>query len=181
MRILIDMDEVLVHTLDDWLYCYNHDYDDDKTIEDIKSWAVHDWIKPECGTKVYEYLALEDFFKHLMPIEGAVEGVKLLMELGHDVVIVSACPITAPGSYAEKLEWIKERMPFFPLKSFISCHRKDLVSGDVLLDDGAHNLKDFPGVAVCMDRPWNRDESHNRVYSWTEFICFIKLIDIERQ
>jgi hypothetical protein len=77
-------------------------------------------------------------------------------------------------------------MPFFDLNNFVSCHRKNLVSGDILFDDGLHNIVPFAGTgrqAVLMDAPWNREETTQessekfvpiaRVKHWNEFLTLV--------
>lgn len=137
MRFLIDLDSIIVDLLPTWLGLYNKDYDDDLAIGDIHAWATHKYVKAECDLKVYEYLRQPGLFRNLPPLPGAIEGVRALLEQGHSVHIVTAAP---DGSATEKIEWVKEWLPFLDPKRVIICYDKFLVDGDVLVDDSPNNL-----------------------------------------
>lgn len=175
LTIIVDMDEVLADTLSQWLKLYNSDYNDFLTKEDIKGWNVHLWVKPECARKVYDYLDMENFFLEMDPIPGAIDGMKYLVDSGHDVIIATATPRHSHLANEEKKNWIRKYLPFFDLKNFSDIHRKDLIVGDLLFDDGIHNLSTFQGISVCMDRPWNRGEElcDVRVQSWSQFVTYV--------
>ncbi len=158
MRILLDMDEVLAKTVYRWVELYNEEWGDDLEFHEVKSWAVHHWVKPECGERVYEILDRPGFFCDVPVYENADLAVRNLVDAGHDVVIVTATPKSSWNAFPEKREWLKRNFPFVPEKNLISAHRKDLIVGDILCDDGLHNLVDFPGISVCMERPWNIGE-----------------------
>lgn len=53
----------------------------------------------------------------------------------------------------------------FQSKDVIFSKRKDLIRGDVLIDDGPQNLQHFAGWRVLVDRPWNQD-ADARGFDW---------------
>lgn len=45
-----------------------------------------------------------------------------------------------------------------------------MIKGDLLFDDGPHNLKEFDGIKVAMDFPYNKDTIVDyRVNNWLQF------------
>ena len=172
MLIVLDMDDILTQTNQQWLDWYNRDYGDDRTLEDIKGWNTHYWVRPDCGQEIYKYLNSTGFYRTMKPVDWAIGGVRELFDKGHDVVIATASPINSYTAVEEKKEWIREYLPEFDLKNFMVCHRKDLLRGQVIFDDGAHNCQDFRGISVCLNRPWNRGEdcSDLRVDGWLGFM-----------
>ena len=159
MRVLIDLDSIIVDLMPTWLGLYNAEYDDDLAISDIHSWDTHLFTKVECDTKVYEYLRRPGLFRNLPPIPGAIEGVRALVEQGHEIYVVTAAP---DGSATEKIEWVKEHLPFLGHKRVVICYHKQVVDGDVLIDDGPHNLTNWRaahpnGRTVSIKYPYNRD------------------------
>lgn len=48
----------------------------------VQSWNTHEWVKPECGKKIYDYLKDPDLYDHIVPLDGAVEGLRRIRELG---------------------------------------------------------------------------------------------------
>jgi 5'(3')-deoxyribonucleotidase len=178
--IAVDMDEVLVDTYNRWLEIYNNIWDDDLTKDKITSWAAHDFVKPECGEKMYDILNIPGFFSDLDPLPGAIEGVKELMARGHEIVICTATPKASSMGYHEKRLWIEKHIPGFDTKNFISTHRKDLVSTDILIDDGIHNIRDFQGIAICIERPWNvmyKHEADAWARNWDDVMEILDLLE----
>ena len=58
---------------------------------------------------------------------------------------------------------------------------RQIVKGDILVDDGLHNLYDGSYIKVLFDKPWNRnvDKSKltdivHRVHDWNEIVDLIK-------
>ena len=58
---------------------------------------------------------------------------------------------------------------------------RQIVKGDILVDDGLHNLYDGSYIKVLFDKPWNRnvDKSKltdiiHRVHNWDEVVKLIK-------
>lgn len=155
MIIAIDLDSTL-NTLDEaWLAMYNADYGDTMTPDDIKSWDTHLYVKPECGRAIYAYLNRPELFLQCGVKPGARAVVAELNELGHDIVVVSSC---SRGSYDAKKEWLRQHFPYIPADNFIAAHRKSLVLGDVLIDDGFHNFRSWLGNGILFKAPWNIDK-----------------------
>lgn len=180
MRILLDQDQVLAQWVERVLQYFNEDFGTKLTVEDIKTWDMTENLGPRSEAAIRSYMRYPELYRDLDPVEGAIDGVKSLIDDGHDVVIVTAVPRSAGISYHGKLEWLRRNMPYFDLANLISCHRKDLIRGDMLLDDGPHNIEPFMkvGHAVVFDRPWNKDvEGHARVHSWKEFLEYVKLLE----
>ncbi len=57
----------------------------------------------------------------------------------------------------------------------VFTHRKELVRGDLLLDDAPHNLKAFAryGIPVAMAYPYNAGVDCFRVADWREFLTLV--------
>lgn len=183
MRLLIDMDQVICKWLERILEWYNHDKKTNMSLEDVKSWNVVDTLGPNSEDFIRSCMRYPELYRDLDPVEGAIEGIKLLQEKGHEVIIATAVPKSAGIAYHGKLEWIRRNMPFFSLNNFVAIQRKDLLQGDVLLDDGMHNIIPFRKsgrTAVVFDRPWNRnDVGGERVYSWQQFIALVDDLDLD--
>ena len=140
MRILCDLDSIIVNLQEAWLGAYNRDYNDNVQTADILEWDTHKFVKPECGEKLYEYLNQPGFFRNLKPLDGAVDA---LRELHKDfkITIVTAAPV---GTADEKVAWVGEWLPFLDnKKDVIVCFNKYLVRGDILIDDSPRNILDY--------------------------------------
>lgn len=169
MRLLLDMDSVLVQLMPYWLRLYNAEYNDNLTMDKITAWDMARFVKPECGNKIYEYLNQPGAFRDLEPMPHGPETVKALLEDGHEIFIVTAPPVRSSTAMWDKLEWVREHLPFFPEHHVIFCHPKYVIHGDILFDDSPINLAHFARIGVAMDYNYNKEEGVFRVNSWPEF------------
>lgn len=107
--------------------------------EDITSWDLSQCVKHHEVMRAIFYEP--GFFRGLVPLAGAVSAVSALVDDGHEVhIISSAC---TPHAYGEKAEWCRQWLPFIPLGRVNISHYKGRYTGDVLIDDGAHNAKAY--------------------------------------
>jgi len=122
LRIFIDMDGVLA--------------DFQKAADLIPDWAPeHDKKHPD---EVLDFSTFE-------VISGAKEAVAKLIDMGHDLFIASTPPWNNKAAWGQKGAWIEEHFPALKRKIFLT-HRKDLLDGDILIDDtGYRGQADFQG------------------------------------
>ena len=148
MRIICDMDEVIVDMMNPLLKRYNEKYNSDITIEDVTQWEL-----PQDMKDIYME---RDFFYELPLIDDALMGICQLKSWGHEIII--ATNHSDNGYIAnQKVSWMKEMMPGSSANMMIGA-RKDLLQGDVIIDDNADYLINSPcPIKICMDRPWNRE------------------------
>lgn len=99
--------------------------------------------------KMYE----KDFFNNLKVIENSQLVLKLLVKIGHEVHILSAC-IDSEHCEKEKLEWLEKHFPFIkkenihflPVGQNKAEHIKNLgieVKDSYLVDDYSKNLNEW--------------------------------------
>ena len=166
--ILIDMDSVICDLMSEWHRRYNEDYQDNLSVEKLMCWRSEDYVKSECGEKIYEYLDQPGIFLHLKPLPNAIEVLERL-SLRYDVLIVTSSRTYA---YTEKEQWVEENLPFIGKNNLIFSHRKEMILGDLLFDDAPHNLIAFKNTgrtAIAMNYPYNESIDVPRVNNWLEF------------
>lgn len=169
--ILVDMDEVLADLIPSWLSHYNKDYNHNLTPEDLKEWDTTQFVKPECGTKIYDYLKTPGLFRNLTVRPYAQEFIQNLMDNDYRVLIVSDSPAGhAYCDYAsdsksvsnpadDKRRWLAEHFPMIDSKNIIFTGQKWFVKGDVIVDDKPATFLEFQKRnrnAVLIDQPYNR-------------------------
>jgi 5'(3')-deoxyribonucleotidase len=190
MRLLIDQDQVICDWVGRILEWYNEDKKTSFTKADITSWDVKMNLGEHSEDFLRSCMRYPEFYRDLEPVEGAIYGMRRLIDLGHDVVIATAIPKCAGIAYHGKLEWIRRNMPFFDLNNFVAIQRKYLLDADVLFDDGLHNIvpwakKGWPHHAVILDCPWNAQRVEDepemgfvyRVSHWNQFIELLPQIE----
>ena len=78
----------------------------------------------------------EGMFLSFPPIEGAIDAVQLLLgDPRFDVYFVSTAPWSNPSAWTDKRLWLEQHFGEGVKKRLVLTHRKDLVVGDVLIDD----------------------------------------------
>ncbi len=159
MKIVCDLDGIVVNLIDAWLDCYNSEYNDKLTVAGVKEWDISLFVKPECGKKIFDYLGYAGFFEVLEPIPGAIKALKQLQDDGHEIVICSATEV--PEAAKGKMIWLKKHLPFIPKDNIVFTHGKHHIHGDILIDDSPHNIKKCRSVygdnthIIAIAYPWN--------------------------
>lgn len=141
LLIYVDMDGIITDLLQKWLVAINKKHKTNYTVADVKDWDVGNLDKDRIGHKAYKFITQPMFFYDLEPLPGSQAAVEALQIMGHDVNI-----LTAPASdhcATEKLLWLKKYFPFVNHKNIHITHRKDLLRGDVLIDDRSKNCLEF--------------------------------------
>ena len=92
-------------------------------------------------------------YRNLEVILGAKEAVMRLAN-EFDVFIATTPPWDRPEVWSEKREWIGEHFPYLKRK-LILTHRKDLLIGDILIDDSRfRGQPDFQGEWFWFNQNW---------------------------
>lgn len=111
---------------------------------------------------------------HQQPLRGAQEGICLLAERGAEIVFVTAPLSGSPTWSFERAGWLLSRFGGHGTR-VIHTDYKEYVSGDVLIDDKAENIRAWKkrhpgGVAVLWAAPSNAstpsDDYDARTNSW---------------
>ena len=98
-------------------------------------------------------------FSTFTPMPGAIKAVAALLDMGHDVYIATTPPWNNPDAWGQKRDWIEKHLPQLKRKMFLT-HRKDLLKGDILIDDSTYRGQtEFEGEFMHfgqegMDRPY---------------------------
>ena len=89
-------------------------------------------------------------FRGLKPINGAISAVNTLIESSiYEVYFLSTAPWGNPSAWTDKRLWLEEKFGEKINRKLILTHRKDLVKGDILIDDRPNNgAKDFEGELI---------------------------------
>ena len=141
--LLIDMDGVLVNldkSIGDWFDGHPH--------------LIQRYIKnPD---------HIPGIFRDPEPIDGAIQAIRQLEESGkYDMYIATTAPWGNPDASSDKRYWVEKYFgELFHKKMFVT-HRKDMIAGDILIDDrkknGAENFKGkFMHFGWCYEsETWN--------------------------
>jgi len=107
----------------------------------------------------------QGFYRNLPLMPGAVEAIRILQSLGHEVVICTSPHSQNRFCIQEKLEWVEEHLGIEFVRKVIIAKDKTLVHGDVLIDDRPQ----ITGICqptwrhILYDQPYNRSSATPRV------------------
>jgi 5'(3')-deoxyribonucleotidase len=183
--IAVDVDDVVADLITEWLRRYNRDYQDTLTQEHIKAWEIDRFVKPECGTAIFQYLASRTLYDCVKPVYGALEGVQRLRLAGHRVVFVTSSNAVQAG---RKMQWL-QRHGFLgdshEQPDYYVANDKSLIAADLLIDDRPKNVERFPGRTILFARPHNEAYRQTAIYidrvgiDWPHILGLVEVIACE--
>lgn len=189
MKIIVDQDEVLAQFVSKVLKRWNAVNGTKILRDDINVWRMEhvlgtDVMGRSAEGLIDEWMSEPGWFDSLEPMPEALWGFEQLRKMGHDVIVATSIPGVARNAYDGKRAWMKRFFPDWSMKNFIACSRKGLLSGDILIDDGSHNIKDWTDNwregAIVFDAPWNKDipgtMNHCKVYrarGWRQVLSIV--------
>lgn len=171
MTILIDADGVLENLTQEWVAILNEKYGTSVEYGDVLEWDMTKSFPTLTREQVYGVELEEALYLRLKPLEGAVETVNRLLDEGHELFIVTSTPYQIIPFKMENVFFkFFSRLTW---ENVIVTYRKQLIKGDVLIDDGFHNLLGGSYHKLLMDAPYNRKydaEAYGmvRVHNWKE-------------
>jgi len=154
MIVGVDVDDVALDLMGEWLRRYNADHNDFLTKNDIKTWDIFNHVK--CGHKIYDYLKHSDLYDNIQPVEGAVEAIKALRDIGDRIVYVTSC-VRGPmfdakwGALIRNGLLSENRVE----NDYIGATDKTLIKVDVMIDDKPETIKAIGMRGKLFKRPWN--------------------------
>ena len=176
LTILVDMDDTIEQLLKAWVSRANEKFGRSVTLDEITDWNVAAPYPGISREDIYGVTYEKGFWESIEPMPGAAEALKHFMDEGHDVYIVTA---TEPEHVEEKMKGLLFRyFPFISWRQVIITSCKQLIRGDVLIDDGIHNLEGGEYKKIMFTAPHNRfyDAEANgmiRVNTWDEVVEII--------
>lgn len=168
-RIAIDMDETICDSLARHLEWYNRKFETQLTKEDTKGARIYQVIPQEHLEEVKSHPNHPDFFRDLVPFDGAIEAIRHL-SLSYDIFFVTAA-MEYPASFNAKYEWLKKHVTFVDHLNFVFCGDKSIINADYLIDDTPKHLDTFDGEGILFNAPHNVEATgYQRVHDWSEIL-----------
>lgn len=121
-------------------YC-NETFGTNYTYRDWVGYYTNHWLPEQYDAPVQKFIESREFFENLEPFPGAIEGLQLLHELGHEITITTA--LVGPESARGKMLWYAEWCPFLQERDLYLGSKKSYVTCDVAVDDGPDHLEKY--------------------------------------
>lgn len=160
--ILLDVDGVLVDKTHEHLAAINARFGTSFTYKDVTDWN-YSYMTPEQIRYQNELWDSPTLYDNEELSLAYLATLSELRKMGR----VIACTSPFVGHASSKYRFL--RRCGFSMRDIIMAKDKNLVFGDLLIDDGAHNIEEFHSRAILVDRPWNQHSGHQpRVYSFED-------------
>ena len=177
MRILIDMDEVMINTVSCWVKALNTKFGTNVKFEDITSWDMTKAFPTLSRNDIWSVFDAE-FWAETEPLVGSQNAIKYLIDEGHDIYVATAA---YPDSILYRFLILKTYFPFISVEKVIICHKKQLIDADILIDDAIHNIEGGKYKTILFNKPWNKSCDYKwicRADSWDEILGYIEIINM---
>ena len=154
MTILCDIDDTLTNFGYILLKWNNKIFHTNYKYEDVTTW---DFVTKAFGKDCWQALEYTTFWDEIKPLPNAVEVLENFVKQGHKVYLVTASSFNTTLSYKinKVLSWFDNTL--INENNVIIAQNKNMIEGDILIDDAIHNLQSFDGCKICYACPWNTD------------------------
>lgn len=171
MVILTDMDDTMEDLLTPWMAALAERWGVSKPREEVDRWDIPSLLPELTPEQIYAPLESEELWTSVRPLPGAAETLERLAGEGHQIYVVTASSFQTAQFKAKHV--LIPYFPFIPIDHVIVASKKQMVRGDVLIDDGPHNLLGGTYQGILFDAPHNRTfpaKAHGlvRAKDWAE-------------
>lgn len=166
LTVLVDMDDTIEGLLTAWVDYLNTHHGTSVKKDNVTEWDVSLFFPEIPQSQVYAPLHEDDKLK----------------DNGHRVLIVTTSDYRTLKSKMDNV--LFRYFPMFTWDDVIITAHKQLVNGDVLVDDGVHNLVGGSYEKLLMDAPHNRKfnaeaNGITRVMNWSE--AYTKICELSQR
>jgi 5'(3')-deoxyribonucleotidase len=176
------MDDTIEKLIEAWCKYLNHKHNLYVSPDDITDWDISTFYPTLTKEEIVEPLHTEEFWLTVHPRIDAMQYIQKLYDDGDDVYIVTASDYRAIKSKFDNI--LRRYFPCISWDHVIVAANKQMVAGDVLVDDGIHNLEGGGYKKILMTAPYNKGYNAEangmvRVSSWEEVYDVIQ--DIKKK
>lgn len=140
--LLVDFDDVICESA--FLIKVNEFLGTNYTLDNFKNYFIDEIIPTELRQNFYKWFMEKDFYDGVPMKPNAGEILEKLSKV-FDVYICSACVMyynesNSAMGFAYKYNYLLKNLPFLDPQKFIFTNSKNLVMGDILIDDSFNKL-----------------------------------------
>lgn len=183
MIIAVDIDDTICNLQEVVVNLFNERYGSSYKIEDFTEYDVMNILSDQDGLVMRDMYGESGLYNKVKPLHGAQDGLQKLINMGHQVYLVTAA---IPKTYGEKVEFIKRYFPFISEENIVCMKHKWMFKADVMIEDNLQTLLAKPYYhRILLDKPWNQSNKDyvydiKRCYNWNDILTAInKINDLE--
>jgi len=138
---------------------------------------MFDQLPVEEQNQVPRILNRSLFWWRLPVMPSAIKGIQTIRDRGHQIVFVTTPWRGCPDWNFIRTAWLKQHFNVGP-EDIIFCERKELIRGDVFIDDKTENVKNWVNanpreLGIVFTQPWNRDAYDFHRMNWEQITNFM--------
>lgn len=153
LTILFDADDTVENLCDCWIALLNERYGTSVKIEDVTDWDITLAFPTLTKQQIFDILQDEELWKNLEPMPGSQRVLQKWFDQGYQLYMVTASDYR---TCKVKVERILEMFSFLDWEHIIFTSNKQMIRGDILIDDGIHNLLGGEYFKILFNRPHNK-------------------------
>lgn len=180
MIICVDVDDVLCNLQEVVVNLFNERYGSSYKIEDFTEYDVMNVMPTQDAMVMRDIYGESGLYNKVKPMPGAKETLEKLINLGHQVYLVTAA---IPKTYGEKVAFIQRFFPYIDEGHIICMKHKWLLKCDVMIEDNLQTLlANHNYHRIVFNRPWNQSSKDwvygiNRCNNWKEIFEVVNKIN----
>ena len=179
MIIAVDIDNTICNLQEVVVKLFNERYGSKYTIEDFNEYDVMNVLPTQDAIVMKNMYGEHGLYNKVKPIYGAQESLQKLVNMGHQVYLVTNA---IPCIYGEKIEFIKRYFPYISESHIVSMQHKHLFRCDIMIEDCLQTLLAKPYYhRILINQPWNKSNKDyvydvHRCYNWNDVLTAINKI-----
>ena len=179
MTIMIDVDDVICNLQETVVKLFNKRFGANYQLNNFTEYNIMNVLPTSDGIVMRDMYGENGLYDKVLPIPGSQDGIQKLINMGHDVYLVTAA---VPKTYGEKVEFIKRYFPFINESNIVCMKHKWLFKADIMIEDNLQTLLANPNYhRICFNMPWNQSDKDwvygiYRCYNWDDVISAVNKI-----
>lgn len=183
MVIAVDVDDTICNLQEVVVDLFNKRFGSNYTINDFTEYDIMNVLPTQDAIVMKDIYGESGLYNKVKPTPGAQDTLEKLINLGHQVYLVTAA---IPETYGEKVAFIKRFFPYIDDNHIVAMKHKHMFRADIMIEDNLQAL--LAGqhyYRILMNRPWNQSSKDwvygiNRCNNWSEIHEVVnKISDLE--
>lgn len=183
MIIAVDVDDTICNLQEVVVDLFNKRFGSHYTLENFTEYDIMNVLPTQDAIVMKDIYGESGLYNKVKPMPGAQDTLEKLINLGHQVYLVTAA---IPETYGEKVAFIKRFFPYIDDGHIVSMKHKHMFKADIMIEDNLQALLAGQHYhRILVNRPWNQSSKDwvygiNRCNNWSEIHEVVnKISDLE--
>lgn len=171
MIIAVDVDDTICNLQEVVVDLFNKRFGSHYTLNDFTEYDIMNILPTQDAIVMKDIYGESGLYNKVKPMPGAQDTLEKLINLGHQVYLVTAA---IPKTYGEKVAFIKRFFPYIDDNHIVAMKHKHMFRADIMIEDNLQALLAGQHYhRILVNRPWNQSSKDwvygiNRCNNWSE-------------